>query len=57
MAVQVFYNGIIYTGEDLTEAFVIEDGLFKAVGTSKELLVSYPDAERTDLEGRFVCIC
>ena len=55
MAVQVFYNGIIYTGEDLTEAFVIEDGLFKAVGTSKGLLVSYPDAERTDLEGRFVC--
>lgn len=55
MTAQLFHHGNIYTGESFAEAFVLEDGLFKAVGTDEELLNSYPDAEKINLKGRFVC--
>ena len=50
-----FYNGRVYTGElPLREAFIVEDGRFDFVGTSREVLAMEADI-RTDLEGHFVC--
>ena len=50
-----FYNGRIYTGAlPLQEAFLVEDGIFKFVGSDREVLAMEADV-RTDLEGRFVC--
>ena len=53
----IFYNGRVYTGEDAEkQAFLVEDGLFKAVGTDREILsLGEPDTPLLDLEGRFVC--
>ncbi len=53
----IFYNGRVYTGEDTEEqAFLVEDGLFKAVGSDREILsLGEPDTLLLDLEGRFVC--
>ena len=54
---QVFYNGRVHTGEEqLQTAFLVEDGLFRAVGKDEELLaLADADTVRTDLQGRFVC--
>ena len=53
----IFYNGQVYTGEEtLQTAFLVEDGLFRAVGRDKEILaLADADTVRTDLRGRFVC--
>ena len=32
----IFYNGLVYTGEETEkQAFLVEDGLFKAVGSDR----------------------
>ena len=50
-----FYNGRVYTGElPLREAFLVEDGWFTFVGSTREILAMEADI-RTDLEGSFVC--
>jgi len=54
---QLFYNGRVYTGgEALQQAFLVEDGFFRAVGNDAEIL-ALADAETvcTDLQNRFVC--
>ena len=53
----IYYNGQIYTGEKvLRQAFLVENGIFTAVGTDQEVFAyADPDAVRVDLEGRFVC--
>ncbi|MBQ4186761.1 MAG: amidohydrolase [Firmicutes bacterium] len=36
---EIYYNAKVYTGEDtLCEAFLVENGLFQAVGSDKEML-------------------
>ena len=30
---QIFYNAVVYTGDDFTNAFAVEDGRFAAIGT------------------------
>ena len=50
-----FYNGRVYTGDlPLQEAFLVEDGDFTFVGSTKEVLAMEADI-LTDLEGSFVC--
>ena len=53
----VWYNAEVYTGEDmLRQAFLAEDGMFKAVGSNEEILaLADKDTVCTDLKGRFVC--
>lgn len=53
----LYLNGRVYTGEaELRQAFLVEDGVFIAVGTDRELLaLAGEEAERVDLAGRFVC--
>ena len=59
----IFYNGRVYTGEEMPEtpvtlrqAFLVEDGFFTAAGTDEEILaLADADTVCTDLEGRFVC--
>ena len=51
----VYFNANVYTGQlPLQEAFLVEDGVFRAVGTN-EHLQNIPDAEYMDLGGAFVC--
>ncbi len=50
----LFYQGNIYTGDAFAEAFLVEDGRFKAVGTDAELLQMDAE-EKIDLNGTFVC--
>ncbi len=52
---KIYYNGEIYTGEKMVEAFATNNGKFCGVGTLKELESQYKDAELVDLKGRFVC--
>ncbi len=53
----IYYGGSVFTGAlPLTEAFLVEDGRFLAVGTDAEILAQRrPDDEAIDLKGRFVC--
>ena len=53
----IFYNGRVYTGGDTEQqAFLVEDGYFRAVGSDREILsLGEPDTPLLDLEGRFVC--
>ena len=53
---KLFYNAIVYTGNDFQEAFVVEDDRFIFVGKKDEAfkLVNEND-EIVDLNGRFVC--
>ncbi len=53
----IYYGGRVFTGAlPLTEAFLVEDGRFLAVGTDAEILAQRgPDDESVNLEGRFVC--
>ena len=53
----IFYNGQVYTGEEMLQtAFLVEDGLFRAVGKDGEILaLADADTVRTNLRGRFVC--
>lgn len=52
---KLYYNGQIYTGEKMTEAFAVEDGKFAGTGTFEELKERWPQAEKIDLNGNFVC--
>ena len=50
-----YYNGQVYTGTlPLQQAFLVEDGIFSAVGSDAEILALNSDA-KFDLQGRFVC--
>ena len=53
----VYYNGKIYTGkESLQQAFLVENGIFTAVGSDEEVsLFAGADTARVNLEGRFAC--
>ena len=51
-----YYNARIFTGEDRTaECFVVEEGRFAFVGAYEDAIKLYPQAERIDLRGQFVC--
>ena len=50
-----FFNGQVYTGTlPLQQAFLVEDGIFIAVGSDTEIL-ALDCNEQLDLQGRFVC--
>ena len=53
----LYDNARVYTGaETLSEAFLVEDGRFLAVGTEAQMLaLSDADTARVDLAGGFVC--
>ena len=53
----IYYNAGVYTGdENLSQAFMVEDGVFKQVGTNDDILaLAGSDTAVYDLEGRFVC--
>ena len=48
---KIFHNAVVYTGENFTHAFALEDGRFAAVGDEALAL----EGERIDLGGAFVC--
>lgn len=48
---QIFHNAVVYTGDDFTDAFAVEDGRFVAIGAEALAL----QGERIDLNGAFVC--
>ena len=52
-----YCNAQVYTGGEATrQAFLVEDGIFTAVGSDREILaLAGQDAVITDMEGRFVC--
>ena len=53
-----YYNGLVYTGEEeLSQAFLVENGVITAVGTDAEIQARSGGngAERVDLDGCFVC--
>lgn len=56
---QVYYNGKVYTntGGNPVQAFIVEDGVFFAVGTDEEMvtLALGPAMALFDLHGGFVC--
>lgn len=53
----VYRNARVYTGgEQLQQAFLVEDGVFTAVGTDEEILrLAGRETAVADLQGRFVC--
>ena len=53
----IYWNAKVYTGEaKLQQAFLIEEGVFAAVGTNEEILaLADGDTDVTDLKGCFVC--
>lgn len=53
---KVYYNGKVYAGNGcFAEAFAVEEGRFRSVGTNDEVLERFANAEKVDLLGRFVC--
>ena len=56
---QVYYNGKIYTntGGNNAQAFIVEDGVFVAVGSDEEMVTMAlgPAMALFDLHGGFVC--
>lgn len=55
--IQLFYGGTVYQGAgEFCEAFAVENGRIIAAGGRAELLACYPDAQRHDLRGAFVCV-
>ena len=53
----IWYNGLVHAGEEkpLT-AFLVEDGMFRAVGSDADILaLADKDTVLTDLQGRFAC--
>lgn len=48
---KIFHNAVVYTGDNFTHAFALEDGRFVAVGDEALAL----EGERIDLNGAFVC--
>ncbi|MBQ1366580.1 MAG: amidohydrolase [Firmicutes bacterium] len=53
---QIYYHAQVYTGEDsLAQAFLTEDGLFRAVGTDEEILSLADDGTGLhDMDGAFI---
>ena len=53
----IWYNGQVYTGEEtLRQAFLVEDGVFLAVGSDAVIrALADDDTVCSDLGGRFVC--
>ena len=52
----VYHNARVYTGSGaFAEAFIVEDGVFTAVGAEEDMLSRADGAEKVDLGGRFVC--
>ena len=53
----IYYNGIVYTGENnFEEAFIVEEGLFTFVGSSAHALAQKNDEDRIiDLNSAFIC--
>ncbi|MFH0921281.1 MAG: amidohydrolase [Fibrobacterota bacterium] len=54
---KIYHNGRIATLDSLNStatAFVVDKGVFSAVGNSSELLAQFPAAEKIDLQGRCV---
>ena len=51
MSMQIFHNAVVYTGDDFSDAFAVEDGRFAAIGADALAL----EGERIDLNGAFVC--
>ncbi|MBQ7058079.1 MAG: amidohydrolase [Firmicutes bacterium] len=53
----IYYNGKVYTGSDVLQtAFTVEEGVFTAVGSDKEILsLKEADTACVDLQGQFVC--
>ena len=53
----IYVDGRVFTGVlPLKEAFAVEDGIFLAAGTNKEMLaLAGPGDEVAALQGRFVC--
>lgn len=53
---KIFINGIVYTGKDIKQAFVVEDNIFTYVGNNQEALAQLNDEdELIDLDHKFVC--
>ena len=53
---KTFINGTIYTGDNIVQGFVVEDNLFKAIGSNEDVLkYSDDDSEIIDLNNNFVC--
>ena len=53
----IYRNALVYAGgKTLRRAFLVENGVFTAVGPEEEILrLAGPDAADVDLHGRFVC--
>ena len=50
-----YFNGCVYTGQlPLQQAFLVENGIFIAVGSNEEIL-ALKGNQVVDLEGKFVC--
>lgn len=51
-----YTNGRIFTAEGKSvQSFVVQDGRFAFVGSEKDAICAFPDAEIIDLGGQFVC--
>ncbi|MBQ1756856.1 MAG: amidohydrolase family protein, partial [Erysipelotrichaceae bacterium] len=50
----LYYNGTVYDGSQMAEAFIVEDGRFIFCGSNHEA-EKYGYDEKTDLKGQFVC--
>ncbi|MDY4855370.1 MAG: amidohydrolase family protein, partial [Candidatus Ventricola sp.] len=51
-----YENARVFTADERTaDCFVVRDGVFAFVGTARDAHRAYPDAERIDLHGQFVC--
>lgn len=52
----LYYNAVVYTGNDFRDAFVVEDGCFSYVGGYEKALEKITDKDtQVDLDGAFVC--
>lgn len=51
-----YENGCLFPFDaSQADSFVIENGRFVFVGTAKDAMAAYPNAESVDLKGQFVC--
>ena len=48
---KIFHNAVVYTGDDFTDAFALNQGRFVALGADALAL----EGQRIDLGGAFVC--
>lgn len=51
-----YENAQIFTGDQQSaDCFVVQDGVFAFVGSKKDGIAAFPDAQHIDLNGQFVC--